>query len=102
MPSLSEKGGESVFNGNFSAIPNGIKDADDYLDKSWPDSAHSTDSEMIRPIRQCTVMVVSSDSDTDKATDNCRCEADTPSCLQTSEGHSWIITFPSQSDSVPL
>ena len=72
------------------------------MDKSWPDSADSTDSEMIRPVRQRTVMVVSSDSDTDKATDNCWCEVDTPSCLQTFEGHSQIITFPSQSDSVPL
>lgn len=57
---------------------------------------------MIRPVRQRTVMVVSSDSDIDEATDNCRCEVDTPSYLQTFEGHSRIITFPSQSDSEPL
>nr|KAF6314909.1 hypothetical protein mMyoMyo1_008684 [Myotis myotis] len=90
-----------VFNDNLSDIPSEIKDADDCFDDSGDNSTNSTDSENIRPVRMRKVGVLSSDSDTDEATDNCWSEIDTPPRLQMFEGHAGVTTFPSQCDSVP-
>nr|KAF6330296.1 hypothetical protein mMyoMyo1_012287 [Myotis myotis] len=90
-----------VFNDNLSDIPSEIEDADDCFDDSGDDSTDSTDSEIIRPVRKHKVAVLSSDSDTDEATDNCWSEIDTPPHLQMFEGHAGVTIFLSQCDSVP-